>query len=111
MQLLDLDRSAGVWRIHEASRLPKIDHGDTENSVKILGSLTIENLVDDEGRVVTQGDVAISGNLTVGGDIVADTISLHYGTDSDGAAFDGYATILKVSASNQLQFWTKPKTK
>lgn len=90
LQLLDF--IDGVWVIHEASRLPKIDHGDERDSVKIPGSLIIEN------------------NLIVNGEISADAVKI-----KDGDGQDAYATTLKVvtnqNVTNQLQFWTKPKSK
>jgi hypothetical protein len=52
MQLLDYDAANSCWKIHEASRLPVIDHGDERGSVNIPGSLSVE------------GDMFIDGTLT-----------------------------------------------
>ena len=101
LHLLDLDNTG--WKIHEASRLPVIDHGDTENSVKILGSLFIEDVLDENGNVITKGNTTVSGDLAVGGNINTNAVSLDYGNN-----ISGYATILKV-VNNQLRFWTGPK--
>lgn len=43
VSMLLLDKVDGKWAIHEASRLPKIDHGDTKDSIKIEGDVTITN--------------------------------------------------------------------
>jgi hypothetical protein len=86
-----LDYTDNTWRIHESSRLPVIEHGDAEGSVKIPGDVTIE------------------GNLDVLGEITTEAVKIK---DGDNYL---YATTLKVVTNaeviNQLQFWTKPKPK
>jgi hypothetical protein len=47
---------SGEWHVYEPSKLPIIEHGETENSVKI------------------PGDLHITGNLTVDGTITADEV-------------------------------------
>lgn len=82
-----LDGDNGAWKIHEASRLPVIEHGDERDSIKIPGSLTIEN------------------NLTVEGEITTSAVKVKNGNEYI------YATTLKVDPkTNQLQFWTRPMT-
>lgn len=39
-----LEGEDGIWWIHEPARLPHIEHGDTENSVK-LGAVTADRIV------------------------------------------------------------------
>lgn len=53
-----LDYKDDAWAIHEASRLPKIDHGDTKDSVKIPGGLTIEK------SLTVNENATIDGSLT-----------------------------------------------
>jgi hypothetical protein len=50
LQLLDNDGTG--WHIHEQSRLPKIDHGDTENSVNIPGDLTVEGTINADDILI-----------------------------------------------------------
>ena len=71
MQLLT--RKDDKWRIYEPSRLPKIDHGDTENSVKISGSLAIKHYKDDKGNI-TPGDLSVEGNINVDGSLTASDV-------------------------------------
>ena len=98
-----LTHNGEKWVIYEPCRLPNIDHGTEKNSVEILGSLTLSDAKDENGNVITKGD------LTIAGTINANDISLNYGSDSNGNEIKGYATILNVSDNNQLQFWTRPQ--
>lgn len=57
-----------TWYIHQPALLPKIEHGDTENSVKLFGDIE------------TTGNIATTGNINTTGTIEAKGIKL--GTDS-----------------------------
>ena len=99
LQLLDYESNTASWAIHEAARLPKIDHGDTKNSVKISGSLTVDHVKDDEGNIITEGNVSVAGYVD------ANAVKI-----KDGNNESAYAVTLKV-VNNQLQFWTRPANK
>lgn len=47
-----------VWQVYEPSRLPVIEHGETENSVKIPGDLYVTGNINVDGTV-TAKDVII----------------------------------------------------
>ena len=64
----------GNWHIYEPSRLPKIDHGETKNSVEISGNLTIKHKRDDKGDIETRGDLEVEGNVTAGGTLTASEV-------------------------------------
>ncbi len=89
LQLLDYKN--GTWVSHEASNLPKIEHGDEKDSVIIPGNLTVNN------------NLYVKNNITADGDIIAETVMV-----KDGEGNNAYATTLKV-VNKQLQFWTRPK--
>lgn len=61
LQLLDSD--GNTWKIHEASRLPVIEHGDEENSVKIPGDLYLGDS-NNKSDLHVSGDAYIDGKLT-----------------------------------------------
>lgn len=73
LQILTKDTD-GDWHIHEPSRLPKIDHGETKNSVEISGNLTIKHKRDDEGDIETHGDLEVEGNITADGTLTASEV-------------------------------------
>lgn len=81
ISLLLLDKVDGAWAIHNASRLPIIEHGDARDSI------------------VIPGDVEITNNLTVDGSI--NTTSITIGENK--------AAALKVvpleNSTYQLQFF------
>jgi hypothetical protein len=92
LQLLDYNSDTDFWAVHAASRLPKIDHGDTENSVKLVG------------------DLNLPGTLTVDEKIVAGSIDVNKKTNDDGTTTTIAVAALKVdqtdSGAYQLKFYT-----
>lgn len=60
LSLLILTKAADGWHICESSKLPKIDHGDTKDSVKIQGDLAVEGDINVNGTVTTD-EVIIGG--------------------------------------------------
>lgn len=74
--------SNGKWSVCESSRLPKIDHGDTKDSVRL------------------PGDLQIDGNLSVAGTITGDDFKFSSG---DRAAY------IKL-VGNQLQIFNVSKS-
>lgn len=82
-----------IWNIYEPSRLPKIDHGNTPDSVKIPGDLHVE-----------EGNVNVDGSVTATEFIVQ---------NSDGSTTNAVTleVVTDQNVTNQLQFWTKPKPK
>ena len=85
-----LTKNGDVWQIYEPSRLPKLDHGDNPDSVKIPGDLAVD------------GDVNIDGSVTATELIVQ---------NSDGSTTNAVTleVITDEKVTNQLQFWTRPK--
>ena len=65
VSLCILKKEGETWRIYEPARLPKIEHGDTEDSVKIehlsLDSLTIKK-VDSNVDIEASGNIKLTGN-------------------------------------------------
>ena len=89
--LLLMEYVDNAWHICEKSRLPKIEHGPYEDSVYIPGDLIVD------------------------GEITTEAIKVKDGKDEHGNDKYLYATTLEVvtdnEVTNQLQFWTRPKTK
>jgi hypothetical protein len=77
-----LDKVNNSWVIHEASRLPKIDHGDTPGSVVIPGDLYVEDNVTANTYIINSeknGNISMVG-LKVAEDPDADTYQLQFFT-------------------------------
>ena len=74
--LLLLKRTDGKWYLNESIKLPKIDHGDTKDSVEISGSLTIKHKRDDKDdtKIETRGDLNVEGNVTADGTLTASEV-------------------------------------
>lgn len=70
VSLLILTKDSDDWHIYEASRLPKIDHGDTYDSVRIPGDLVVDGNIDAEG------DVNVGGTLTASDVMIGDMKSI-----------------------------------
>ena len=65
-----LDPVDGAWVIHEAARLPKIDHGDTPGSVYIPGDLYVDGSVTANNFYIDSKD---NGNISMVGLKVEET--------------------------------------
>lgn len=50
ISLYILKKVDGIWKIHEPAKLPKIEHGDAENSIKV-------------GKIIS-GDISSTGNIS-----------------------------------------------
>jgi hypothetical protein len=85
-----LHKDGETWKIHEPFRLPKLDHGDTPDSVKVLGDLEVAGEIKADGRIVAN---AFEVQNTDGTTINAATLEVKPTVDS----------------TYQLQFWTRPK--
>jgi hypothetical protein len=67
--LLLLKMIDGKWYINESIKLPKIDHGDTKDSVKIPGDLTVEGDINVNGTI-TAKEVLIGGMKAITMEVV-----------------------------------------
>ena len=53
-----------VWEIFNPARLPVIEHGDTRNSVKINGKLSVRSYDDTTGDLDVENDVTVGGRVS-----------------------------------------------
>ena len=63
--ILEKDATTSNWKIYEPARLPKVEHGDIEDSVKIK-HLYLDSLVAKETDSTV--DIEASGNIKLTGD-------------------------------------------
>ncbi len=58
------EKSDSSWKLVQTSLLPHIEHGETENSIKIKGNFTVEHIKDDgttqTSFQITDGPIAIN---------------------------------------------------
>lgn len=66
-----LKKDATGWHIYEPAKLPKIKHGDIEDSV-VLNHLTAENDVVVENNVLIKNDLAVESNAIIENDLVVE---------------------------------------
>lgn len=71
-----LEKVNDAWVIKERSKLPKIDHGSTRDSVLIKGDLVVDKAVDAEDNMVANGNLNIAGDLAVVNSITANTLDV-----------------------------------
>lgn len=77
-----LTKGEDSWHICESSRLPEIDHGDTKDSVKIPGDLTVEgNLTVNKNINVENG--TLTAKEVIIGDMKAITLEVVQTTKAD----------------------------
>jgi hypothetical protein len=71
VSLCILEKVAGTWQVHEPARLPRIEHGVTEDSV-VMGHTVTKNLAVTGNLAVDAGaGTGQGGNLSVAQDIKA----------------------------------------
>jgi len=58
-----------IWKIHEPARLPKIMHGDTEDSVVVAGNTLMQSDLTVEGKATVK-EAEIAEKTTVTGELV-----------------------------------------
>ena len=81
LQLLAKDTNG--WHICNSARLPKIDHGDVDDSISV-------------GTIKANGDIKAAGNIDTTGIVVSKAVRL--GTDS-------YVPIMKVQKNEENGNW------
>jgi len=73
VSLCILEKKDGIWDIHQPALLPKIEHGDTEGSIKLFGNidatgkLEITDDIKAGGTIVADGDIETKGGLVFSG--------------------------------------------
>lgn len=84
-----LVKDSGTWKINEQFRLPKIDHGETEDSIIIYGDLDV-------------GTSEKGADLDVHGTITGETIQIN--KDGNMLSVPAVTVVQQSSGAYQLQF-------
>lgn len=110
-QILEKDTN-GHWQVYNPFRLPKIDHGDTRDSIKIEGDLTVKATDSNAGNISADGAISANGDITAQGSItsakVLNTPAVKF-TDTDDSfavAMSAHKIEDEAGVRYQLQFYT-----
>ena len=114
-----LEKAGGEWKIHEPARLPKIEHGDTEDSV-ILGDTTINSILTVKGDAVIENsletktlEVSERSNLKdlgVSGDALINKATIKEATIEDATITEAEITELTSESVESSSVYQKIKT-
>lgn len=99
--IFNVTKENGEWsgKLAQTSLLPKIEHGETENSVKIPGDFIVENDLAVEGTAKLSNGLEVTGQITANNDLTVEGAA----TLNNNLNVTGEVSILSGLTSNNLQ--------
>jgi hypothetical protein len=104
VSLCILESVEGKWKIYEPAKLPKIEHGATKDSVKILGDVSSVKNITSQGNIKVSGNTETAGNIEAERNItIGDTVITKDISASGNATIGANLTVNKKATIDELK--------